>query len=75
MDDMEASYIFYIKHGTFDKHEQSNIHVLTNTKCGVVMLTIQYDLVIGVSFIKYPWDGLGQSSPDVFSGEGFPVYM
>jgi len=51
MDNMEASYIIYLKDGTFDQHEQSNIRVLTNTKWGIVMLTVQYDLGISVSFI------------------------
>jgi len=41
MDNMEASCIFYVKDGIIYEHEQSKICVLTVTKLGIVMLTVQ----------------------------------
>jgi len=51
MDDMEASYVFYLKVGMFDQLEQYKICILTVTKMGIVMLTVQHDLNVIVSFM------------------------
>jgi len=48
MDHMEASCISYAKVGRFDQFEQSKISVLTITSLGIVMLTINYDLMVRV---------------------------
>jgi hypothetical protein len=32
------------------------MYVLNVTKMGIVMLTIQYDLIFSVSFMQDPWD-------------------
>jgi len=49
MDDMEASCVFYVKVGTFDQLAQSKICFLTVTRMGIVILTVQYDLIFHVS--------------------------
>jgi len=51
MDYMEASCVFYVKVGTFDQLEQIKISVLTVTSLGIVMLTVQYDLIVSVCFM------------------------
>jgi len=75
MDDSEASCIFYVKDGMFDQQALSRICILTVTKSGIVMLTIQYDLVFSVCFMDNPGDLLRQTSPDVITREGFVVYI
>jgi len=75
MDHMEASCVFYVKVGTLDQLEQSKICVLTVTKLGIVMLTVQIDSIFSVSFMYDPGDLLRQTSPDVLSVEEYPVYM
>ena len=75
MDHMEASCVFYVKVGMLDQLEQSKFCVLTVTKLGIVMLTIQIDLIFSVSFMYDPGDLLRQTSPDVRSVEEYPVYM
>jgi len=45
MDHMEASWISYVKVGGFDQFEQTEIIVLTVTSLGIVMLTVDYDLM------------------------------
>jgi len=39
MDNMEASFVFYVKVGTFTNLEQSKNAVLTVNKMGIVKLT------------------------------------
>jgi len=51
MDNMEASCIFYVMVGTFDQLEQSKICILTITTLGIVLLTVQYDLVVSICFM------------------------
>jgi len=51
MDNMEASCIFYVKVGTFTHFEQRKILLMTVNKTGSVKLTIQYDLIVSVSFM------------------------
>jgi hypothetical protein len=51
MDHMEATCVFYVEIGRFDQIEQSKISVLTVTSMGIVMLTVQYDLLVTVSFM------------------------
>jgi len=51
MDNMEASYVFHVNDGTLDQQEQCKICVLTIRKLGIVMLTVQYDMVFSVSFM------------------------
>jgi len=51
VDHMEASCIFYVKVGTLGQHEHSKFCVLTVTKLGIVMLTVQEDSIFSVSFM------------------------
>jgi hypothetical protein len=51
MDNIEASYVFYVKVGTFTHHELSKISRLTVHKIGIVKLTIQHDLIASNSFL------------------------
>jgi hypothetical protein len=73
IDNMKGSCIFYVKDDMFDQLEQHKISILTVTKLGIVMLAIQYDLVLSVSFMSDPCDGLRQSSPNILSIKEFPV--
>jgi len=75
MDHMEASCVVYVKVGTLDQLEQSKLCVLTVTKLGIVMLTVQIDSIFSVSFVYDPGDLLTQTSPDFQSVEEYPVYM
>jgi len=75
MDHMEASCVFYVKVGTLDQLKQSKFCVLTITKLGIVMLTVQDDSIVSVSFMYDPGDLLQQSSPDVLCVNDYPVYM
>jgi len=75
MDHMEASCIFYVQVGTLDQLEQTKFCVLTATKLGIVMLTVQIDSIFSVSFMYDPGDRLRQTSPAVFSVKEYPVYM
>ena len=58
MDHMEASCVFYVKVGRFNESEQSKISILTVTSLGIVMVTIHYDLMVSVWFMKDPGDVL-----------------
>jgi hypothetical protein len=51
MDNMEASYIFYVKVGTFTHLEQSKIFPLTVNEAGIVTLTVQHDMIVNVIFM------------------------
>jgi len=51
IDNMEASCTFYVKAGTFTHLEQCKIFNLTVNKSGIVMLTIQHDLIVRVIFM------------------------
>jgi len=75
MDYMEASCVFYVKLGTLDQREQSKICVLTITKLGIFMITIQDDSPCSLSFMYDPGDPLSQTSPDALSIEECIVYM
>jgi len=75
MDHMVASCVYYVKVGTLDQLEQSKFCVLTGTKLGIVMFTVQGDLIVGVSFMDDPGDRLRQTSPDVLSVEKYPFYL
>jgi len=51
MDNMEASCIFYVKVGMFTYLEQSKIALLTVNQSGIVMLTVEHDLIVSVSIM------------------------
>ena len=51
MDHIEASCVFYVKVGMLDQREQSTFCVLTVTRVGVVMITVQDDSTFSVSFM------------------------
>jgi len=51
MDNMEASFVFYVKVGMVTNLEQTKNALLTVNKTGIVRLTIHYDLIPSVSFM------------------------
>jgi len=51
MDSMEASCILYVKVGMLNHLEHSQIWLVTDTKAGIVMLTVQHDMIVSVSFM------------------------
>ena len=67
MDNMKASCDFYVKVGMFTHLEQSKISLLTVNKSGIVTVTIQHDMIVGVMFMYYSGDYLRQTSADVLS--------
>ena len=73
MDDMEARCVLYVKVGMFDQLEQSKICVFTITTFGLVMLTVQYELIVSLCVMSHPQDLLRKTSPDILSVEGLPV--
>jgi len=75
MDNMEASCIFYVKVGTFTHLEQCTTSLLTVNKSGIVMLTVQHDMIVSAISMQYPGDYLRQTSADVLSLELHPIYI
>jgi len=51
MDNMEASFVFYVKVGTFTHLEQSTNALLTVNTTGIVRLTVHHDLIANISFM------------------------
>ena len=51
MDNIEASFLVYFKVGTFINLEQIEISHLDVNTMGMVKLTVQHDLIVGVSFM------------------------
>jgi len=51
MKHIEATCIFYVKVGMFDQLEYSEICVLTVRTLGILMLSLQHDLIFSVSFV------------------------
>jgi len=51
MDHMDASCVIYVKVGSFDQLEQSEICVLTGTLFGIVILTVYHNLMGSVLFM------------------------
>jgi hypothetical protein len=74
MDNMDASCVIYFKIGMFTHQEQSKTSCLIVNESRIVRLHIQYDLIVSVSFMYYPWDCLRQTSADVFSLEHCRIY-
>jgi len=54
MYNMEADCIFYVDVGTFDQLEQNKICILTITQMGILILTVQHDLIFIVSSFNIP---------------------
>jgi len=69
MDNMEVSCVCYVKGSTFNHLEKSKIALLTVNKCGIMMLTVQHDIIVSVSLMEYPGDYLRQTSADILSLE------
>jgi len=67
MDHIQASWVFYVKVGMFDRLEQSKMSILTVTTLGIVMLILQYDLIFSICLLSNPWDLLRQKSADILS--------
>jgi len=51
MDSMNASCVLYVKVGTFTHLEQNKISILTVTTLGIVMLIVQHDFIVSISFM------------------------
>jgi hypothetical protein len=47
---------------------------LTVNQLGIVRLTIQHQMIVSISFIKYPRDCLRQTSADLFFLEDCPIH-
>jgi len=73
MENMEASFVFDVKVGTFDQLEQSKICIMSVIKLGLVMLMVQCDLIFSLCFMFNPQDLLRQPSPAVRSIVEYPV--
>ena len=58
MDNMQEGCTFYVKVGRCEQLEHSKIHVLTVTMLGIVMLTVQHELIFSVFFMWDPGDFL-----------------
>jgi hypothetical protein len=69
LDNMQASYIFYVKVGTFAHLAQSKTGLLTVNTMGIVTLTVQHDFIFIITFMYYPEDNLRETSADVLSLE------
>jgi hypothetical protein len=50
-DNMEVSCIFYVTVSTFTHLEPRKIALLTVNNSGIMMLTIQHDMIVSVSFM------------------------
>jgi len=72
---MEAICIFYVKVGRLTNLEESKISFLTVNKTGTVRLTVQHNLIAGVSFMSYLRDCLRQISADVLSLVQYPTLV
>ena len=53
-DNMEASCIFDVNVGTFTHLEHSRFSILTVNQARQARLTVQYDLIVSISFMYYP---------------------
>jgi hypothetical protein len=73
MDNIEVSCVIYVKVSMFTHLEQSKIGLLTVNKSGIVMLTVQHDMIVSVGFMLSPGDYLRQTSADVRSLELHPI--
>jgi len=51
MDNMEVSCIFYVKVSTFTHLDQSPIAIFTVDESGIMMLIIQHEIIVSVSFM------------------------
>jgi len=51
MDNLEASCIFYVKVGTFNRLKQNKICHLTVNTMGIVRLAVQHNLIVSVRFM------------------------
>jgi len=72
MDYLESSCVIYIQVRRYDQFEQDKVSILTVTSLRIVKLTLHYDLMASMWFMKDPGDVLRQTSPDVFSIEECP---
>jgi hypothetical protein len=51
MDNIEVSCVFYVMVSTFTHLEQSKIALLTVNESGIMMLTVQHDMIVRVGFM------------------------
>jgi len=51
MDNMEVSCMFYVKVSAFTHLKHSKIALFTVNKSEIVMLTVQHDMIVTVSFL------------------------
>jgi len=75
MDNMDRSYIFYVRIGKFTHLKQSKISLLTDNQWGIVRLTVQHDMIVSVVLMPYPGNHLRQPSADNHSFEQRPLTM
>jgi len=75
MDNMEASFVFYVEVGMFTHLEHIKNALLTFNKMEIVRLTVHHDLIASFSCMQYPEDSLRQTSADIFSPIQWPLYF
>jgi hypothetical protein len=75
MDSVEVSCVCYVKVGMLNHLERNQIWLVTVNIAGIVRLTVQHEMIVSVSFMKYPRDFLRQTSADVLFLEEFPIYI
>jgi len=51
MDNMEVSWVFYVKVSTLTHLEKSKTALSTANKSGIMTLTVQHDMIVSVSFM------------------------
>jgi len=75
MGNVEARCVFYVKVGMCTDVEQNIISQLSVEQWGIQTLTVRYDMIVSVIFMKYPMDYLRQTSADGLSLKLLPIYM
>jgi hypothetical protein len=72
-DNMDGSFVFYVKVGMLYHLAHSQIGLLTVNEMGIGRLTAQHEFIVSVSFMDYPGDCLRQTSADILCLELHPI--
>jgi hypothetical protein len=74
-DNMDGSFVFYVKVGMLYHLAHSQIGLLTVNEMGIVRLTAQHEFIVSISFMDYPGDCFRQTSADIRSLAGCAGYI
>jgi len=74
MENMEATSVFYVKGSTFTHLENSKTSLLTVNQSGMVMLIVQDNLIVSVSFMDFPGDNFRQTSAYGLALEQYHIF-